>query len=297
MLALAAALLVGGCGVVDPPTDDSNAVPADSSSTTAPPTPTASTGPDASAGPDEGVVAEVERVIDGDSLELRVGGAPVEVRLVGINAPELTGLDGAESCNGQASRDHLRGLLDAATSIRFLAGEEDRFGRRLGELLIDGRSVNAVMVDDGWALGLWSGERPALTESMMVAADSGRGLWGDRCGPPRRDDLAIVDWQMDPPGDDRANLGDEWVTIVNDGAEPVDLDGWTIRDETTTNRFRIVGYTLGAGDQLRVRSGIGTTGAGDYHLGSDFPVWSNRGETVLLLDPEGRLAAWAFVAG
>ena len=244
-----------------------------------------------------GVMADVARVIDGDSLELVVGGAELEVRLIGINALELSTIGGTDSCNGRAARDHLQGLLDAAIQIELVAGAEDRFGRRLGELFADGRSVNTAMVDDGWALALWSGERPALVEAMMAAADSGRGIWGEHCGAPGGSGLAIVDWQMDPPGDDRASITDEWVVVGNDGAAAVDLDGWTIRDETTTNRFRIAGYTLGAGDQVRFRSGSGTVGAGDYYLGSEFPVWSNRGETVLLLDPDGRVASWAFVAG
>ncbi|MGI9616028.1 MAG: lamin tail domain-containing protein [Acidimicrobiales bacterium] len=245
----------------------------------------------------EGAAASLDRVIDGDSLELVVDGAPVEVRLLSINAPELHTLDDADSCNGSAARDHLTGLVEAASSLRFIAGEQDRFGRQLGELLVDGRPVTALMVEDGWALALWSGEDPARTDAMMAAAASEVGLWGDRCGVADSNDLAIVDWQMDPPGRDDENITDEWVVVANQGSDAVDLDGWMIRDETTTNRYRIDGYTLGAGDELRFRSGSGSTGAGDYYLGSSFPVWSNRGETVLLVDPGGRVAAHAFVEG
>lgn len=246
--------------------------------------------------PADGVEAQVDRVIDGDSLELVIDGDVVEVRLLGINAPELYTLADAESCNGVAARDHLRELVAGASSVRFVAGENDRFGRVLGVLVLDGRAVTELLVEEGWALALWSGESPALTELMMEAATAGAGMWGDRCGVPPTADLAIVDWQMDPPGDDRENLGDEWVAVANNGAAPVDLDGWMIRDETTSNRFRIAGYTLGPGDELRFRSGRGTSGGGDYYLDSEFPVWSNRGESVLLTDPEGRIAAYAFAA-
>lgn len=245
----------------------------------------------------EGEMVEVDRVIDGDSLELLIGGEEVEVRLLGINAPELYTLDDEESCNGQAARDHLRLLIADTTSIRFVADVEDRFGRTLGVLLLDGRAVTTSMVEAGWALALWSGDDPALTESMKSAAAAGAGMWGTRCGEPQSIELTVIDWQMDPPGDDRAAINDEWVVIVNGGTAPVDLDGWMIRDETTTNRYRISGYTLAAGEELRFRSGTGSDGGGDVYLGSKFPVWSNKGETILLADPEGRLAAHAFVDG
>ena len=239
----------------------------------------------------------VDRVIDGDSLELVIDGAMVEVRLLGINAPELAGLDDVESCNGVAARDHLRRLVDGARSIEFVAGERDRFGRVLGTLLLDGVPVTTTLVEAGWALALWSAEDPSLTELMIGAAADEEGMWGDGCGSPNTSDLAIADWRMDPPGDDRDNLADEWVVVANEGATPIDLDGWTIRDETTTNRFLVVGAVLPPGEELRFRSGPGTNGGGDYYLGGEFPVWSNRGETILLLDPEGRVAAHAFVDG
>ena len=295
--AAALALIAVGIGIAvfaqdgDPATDP----PIDpTTGTSAGPSAEAESGRDESS---EGVPASLDRVIDGDSLELMIDGEPVEVRLLSINAPELYTLDDAESCNGSAARDHLTGLIEAAGSLRFIAGEEDRFGRQLGELLVDGQPVTAMMVEDGWALALWSGENPAQTEAMMAAAAAEVGIWGDRCGVADSGDLAVVDWQVDPPGRDDENITDEWVVIANEGSESVDLDGWMIRDETTTNRYRIDGYTLAAGDELRFRSGSGAIGGGDYYLGSRFPVWSNRGETVLLVDPEGRVAAHAFVPG
>jgi endonuclease YncB( thermonuclease family) len=300
-LALAAALALIAIGIVVLAQDDDPATDPTIDPTTGP-SADPTTGPSAEAESDrdqssEGVAASLDRVIDGDSLELLIDGEPVEVRLLSVNAPELYTLDDAESCNGSAARDHLEGLIEAAGSLRFIAGEEDRFGRQLGDLLVDGRSVTAMMVADGWALALWSGENPDRTEAMMAAAAAKVGMWGDRCGIADSSDLAIVDWQMDPPGRDDENMTDEWVAIANEGSESIDLDGWMIRDETTTNRYRIDGYVLAAGDELRFRSGSGSISGGDYYLNSRFPVWSNRGETVLLVDPQGRVAAHAFVPG
>jgi len=45
-----------------------------------------------------GSPATVERVIDGDSVELAVAGEVLEVRLPGFNAPELYGEANAKTC-------------------------------------------------------------------------------------------------------------------------------------------------------------------------------------------------------
>ena len=236
----------------------------------------------------------VDRVIDGDSMELSIDGAAVEVRLLGVNAPELRTPAGAMSCNGAAAREFVGELVASGDDVRFVAGERDRFGRTLGELVIDGRPVTASLVEAGWALALWSADDPDRTAAMEAAAARRDGLWGDTCGAPAATGLRISEMKVDAAGDDRDNPADEWVTVTNDGAADVDLDGWTIRDETTSNRFVIEARRLGAGRSIRFRTGRGDDGPEDHHLGQDAPVWSNRGETALLLDPDGRVAAYAF---
>lgn len=248
--------------------------------------------------PDERLAGEgiaVERVIDGDSLEVSVNGQVLEVRLVGINAPELTTLSGGDSCLGAAARDELRMLLDdRALTIR--PDGEDRFGRLLADIEADGVSVGDSMVGAGWALALWSAEDAESTGRMRQAAGSGLGLWGQACGTAAAG-LVISGHRVDAPGDDRRNLAEEWVEVTNTAATTFDLDGWTIRDETTSNRFLISGLVLDGGASVRFRTGRGRSSGTDYYLGQDFPVWSNRGETVLLVDPAGLIAAHAFIDG
>ena len=248
-------------------------------------------------GPSAGVDVEIGRIIDGDSLELFIDGAEVEVRIEGINAPELYTLGDVESCAGDRARSHFDQLTAQADRLGFQAGEEDRFGRTLGVVDADGVALTYSMVEAGWALALWSAEDDALIEAMRDAASAERGIWGDECGAPASDDLEITEAEVNAPGDDRENLNGEWVTVTNTGSETVDLTGWTIRDETTSNRFLIDDQVLPAGASVRFISGSGSNGGGDYYLGEEFPVWSNRGETILLADPAGLIAAYRFVSG
>lgn len=249
--------------------------------------------------PGDGATIVIDRVIDGDSLEATVDGEATEIRLLGINAPELRTLDGDETCPGRTARTELAGLLEGADSLAFEAGDTDRFGRRLGVIVADGVPVTRAMVEAGWALALWSAEDPTLTAAMKAAAEAERGWWGDDCGPraqPVNGPIVVIaDPQPDPPGDDRERLDDEWIEIANVGTGPADLTGWTIRDETTSNRFTLDGLVVPEGGRVRIRTGAGEATETDFYLGRDTPIWSNDGDTVLLETPTGLITTYRFL--
>lgn len=237
--------------------------------------------------------AEVVRLSDGDSGWFEIDGREVEVRLLDYNAPErFEGDGGPESCNGAAAQTALAELLAGASTVEVVGTETDRFGRLLADLLVDGESAVDRLVGEGWGLAI--GDDRAGRERMWAAADAGRGLWGDGCGVAAADGLVVESVEPDPPGRDEEDLNGEVVVLRNDGPDPVDLTGWDIRDDSSSNRFDL-GGVLGPGDRLEIRTGSGSSGGGQWFLGSRSPVWSNRGDTVLVIDPDGVVATWAFV--
>jgi len=238
---------------------------------------------------------ELERLIDGDSMELRIGGEVVEVRLRGINAPELRLVGGEASCNGREARAAMEAVL-AAGDLRFDGAETDRFGRVLGDLYAGTRAVDGAMVSQGWALALWSEGDRALVAAMEDAAGAGAGLWGAACGEPAAE-VEVGDVQPDPEGRDEEHLNDEWIEIVNVAGTAVDLAGWSVADETTSNRFELPAQSLAPGATLRIHTGSGADTATDAYLDQREPVWSNSGETVLVADPAGVIAAHRFLEG
>ena len=60
--------------------------------------------------PGDLIPGRVERVSDGDSGVVVTEDSDVEVRLMGVNAPEQ------DECHYQESRDHLAGLIEARRS-------------------------------------------------------------------------------------------------------------------------------------------------------------------------------------
>lgn len=105
------------------------------------------------------------RVIDGDTVALNVDlGFTVHVmvtfRLLGINAPEVRGV---EYVAGEASKKHLIELLSPGGVARIIVVKSskplstDKYGRWLGQLYVTDQSgtlidVNMTMVTDGFAV-------------------------------------------------------------------------------------------------------------------------------------------------
>lgn len=92
-------------------------------------------------------------VVDGDTFWLD----GEKVRIADIDAPEMNGRCPSESRLAIASRDRLRQLLNSEEFKLHRAGQ-DRYGRTLAVVTIDGYSVGDVLVSEGLAR-TWTGRR------------------------------------------------------------------------------------------------------------------------------------------
>lgn len=131
------------------------------------------------------VSVDLVRVIDGDSIVVRRGASQIELRLSGIDAPELGQPDGP-MVKSQLVKMLGQGWLEAV----FLTAEPDAQGRRDAQVFVvsdDGASiwVQGTMVRSGWAWvvpnttkdhELWGIESMARAEK--------RGVWERQSEPP-----------------------------------------------------------------------------------------------------------------
>lgn len=237
--------------------------------------------------PAPGSSLTVDRVLDGDSLVVRDGGEELDVRLLGINAPER------DECHAERSRAALTDLVESGP-VALASEGTDQFGRRLGYVTAGGEDVNLALVAAGAALAT-GGDHPrraAYLAAEETAYDLRAGLWQpDACGPATAG-LDITGVAADPDGPDDQNLSGEWADIVNDGAAAVDLTGWVLRDDSSTHRFGFPDrLTLAPGRGVRVFVGCGTDDGATLFWCHDSPVWNNAGDAALLLDAAGNVAA------
>jgi endonuclease YncB( thermonuclease family) len=119
-------------------------------------------------------VWRVVSVHDGDTLRA-VDASKTEhkVRLVGIDAPEIG------QAFGTKSRDGLTAMVKGK-SVAVHADSEDRYGRTLARLVVEGRDVNHQMVADGlaWHFTRYSDDERLAAAEREARADR-RGLWSD----------------------------------------------------------------------------------------------------------------------
>jgi micrococcal nuclease len=133
--------------------------------------------------------ATVVRVVDGDTLIVRVGGADQSVRLIGIDTPETVAPGRPVECYGAEASDHLKALTPAGTELRL---ERDVEARDVYDRLLayvyradDDLFVNRAQVEGGYAEAKDyppnSAHRTELQQIQAAARAGGTGLWG-ACG-------------------------------------------------------------------------------------------------------------------
>jgi micrococcal nuclease len=126
----------------------------------------------------------VKRVIDGDTVELADG---ERVRYLMVDAPEIT--DGHMDCYGAEARDLNRALVEGReVSLRYDVRCTDTYGRLLAYVSVDGREVNSLLVERGFACVLHippdgNDRLDEFTTLERAAQSANRGLWGN-CDSP-----------------------------------------------------------------------------------------------------------------
>ncbi len=133
--------------------------------------------------------ATVTRVVDGDTIRVRLGAAEEAVRLIGIDTPETHGRGGLRECFGQEASRRTAALLPPGTAVRLVRDVEarDRYQRLLAYVYraADGLFINLALARDGFATTLTYPPNVAHTDQLVsavrAARDAQRGLWR-RCG-------------------------------------------------------------------------------------------------------------------
>jgi len=234
----------------------------------------------------EPFTGQVVRVKDGDTIVVLHENKQIDIRLEGIDCPEL------HQAYGQKAKQATSSLTRGKTVTIHPTGT-DRYERTLANVILpDGRNLNQELVRQGWG---WWFRKYSRDQGMgkleAEARAAKRGLWADPNPTPPWDwraaqkdngkpvmgevvanGVAVVALLPDPAGRDEGN---EAVEIGNSTDKPVDLAGWKLRDRAG-NEYRLAG-TVATRGRLRI---VMTT--------PTMPL-NNDGDTVLLISPDGAL--------
>lgn len=99
----------------------------------------------------EAQIAHVTKIIDGDTIWVKIDGESYKVRYIGMNAPEV-GTQGADEATA------LNTELTSGKTVYLYrdVSETDKYGRLLRYVIADGKFVNYELVKAGFAkAGTW----------------------------------------------------------------------------------------------------------------------------------------------
>ena len=129
-------------------------------------------------------MARVEKVVDGDTVEVSLSTGRERVRLLGIDTPETVHPTKPVECFGPEASARLAELAPVGSELRIERDTElrDRYGRLLAYLWApDGTFINESLVADGYARTLPidpnRAHRGALAAAESSARRAGAGLW------------------------------------------------------------------------------------------------------------------------
>lgn len=139
---------------------------------------------------DEADLAQVERIIDGDTFRLENGQT---VRLIGIDTPELHHPRIAEECFAREAAAFLSTLIEGKTiRLKKDVSETDRYGRLLRFAYTDTIFINDFLLRQGFATAVTFPPDVAhasdFRHAEQEARENGRGLWG-ACPTQKTDDF------------------------------------------------------------------------------------------------------------
>lgn len=122
-------------------------------------------------------LGKVVSVYDGDTFTvafdtLDIGFFLHNVRILGIDAPEIKGKTIEEKTAAAAARDYLRGLIDGQIIDLEISGE-DKYGRLLGRVArhSDKLDVSRAMLDSKHAAPYDGGTRKPFIANDTISSD------------------------------------------------------------------------------------------------------------------------------
>lgn len=123
-----------------------------------------------------GTTTKVLRVIDGDTFETETR---VKVRLIGINAPEISDI------YGQEAKQNLSYLIEnkiVELKSDNMSNDRDRYDRLIRYVILDGIDINKKMVSDGYAFAYLKykfSKSEEYKQAQYEAKDLNKGIWGN----------------------------------------------------------------------------------------------------------------------
>ncbi|MGW8318607.1 MAG: thermonuclease family protein [Candidatus Promineifilaceae bacterium] len=242
----------------------------------------------------EGLLATVQQVVDGDTIEVLIEGQAVRVQYIGVDTPEWD-----EPLFDESSGANERLVAGQTVLLVKDVSEVDPYDRLLRYVYLqDGTFVNAELVRLGYARA--AAYPPDVAHQALFSAleeearSAGLGIWGQ---PVQAAEPTVTSTPVGPapppPASGAAvtisavDKSAEYVDLLNTGSQAVDLTGWILRSEKGFQDCRLE-VVIQPGETLRVWALASDAGQGGYNCGFASNIWNNsEPDPAVLIDTQG----------
>jgi endonuclease YncB( thermonuclease family) len=238
----------------------------------------------------------VTRVIDGDTIEVDIGGTIYRVRYIGMDTPELDD-ERPEFCALAQEATRLNRQLVEGETVRLEQdiSETDKYGRLLRYVYVDDTFVNAELVRRGlaWAEAYEPDTKyqDILEEAEAEARQDKIGLWQETEAPSpisvENVQITYIFYDGLVPNVE----SDEYVEITNLGDQPRDLTGCVLIDiDEGYPSFTFPSYILAPGESIRVYTNEYHPEWGGFSFEYSQAIWNNtEPDVAVLYDNQGNI--------
>jgi endonuclease YncB( thermonuclease family) len=238
----------------------------------------------------------VTRVIDGDTIEVDIGGTIYRVRYIGMDTPELDD-ERPEFCALAQEATRLNRQLVEGETVRLERdiSETDKYGRLLRYVYVDDTFVNAELVRQGlaWAEAYEPDTKyqDILEEAEAEARQDKIGLWQETEAPSpisvENVQITYIFYDGLVPNVE----SDEYVEITNLGDQPRDLAGCVLIDiDEGYPSFTFPSYILAPGESIRVYTNEYHPEWGGFSFEYSQAIWNNtEPDVAVLYDNQGNI--------
>lgn len=232
---------------------------------------------------------KIEDVIDGDTIIIQGG---ERVRYIGINTPEKE-----EPYFSQAKELNKKLVLGKKVKLEFDVQKRDRYGRLLAYVWTDGILVNKILVEEGLAVSETIQPnvkyQSIILQAQKDARNKCKGLWKSLCeNIKNKKCIEIIRINANPKGDDNKNKNKEWIEIKNNCEYKISMDGWILKDNSSTNRYRFKNFSLNSKSSVKIYSGCGKDTIDKLYWQCPekrYAIWNNSNDHAFLYDNKGNL--------
>ncbi len=137
---------------------------------------------------DHGKTGGVVTVYDGDTIKIRFeDGHERKVRLIGIDCPEIGDPNKKKSLQALlAKRFAFHCLFRKTVELTYESEREDKYGRLLAYVWIEGKLFNEFILNQGFAEVFWAFPyklKERFIQVQNAAREHGRGFWREKPYP------------------------------------------------------------------------------------------------------------------